>query len=283
LATNTSFLNVDELAQATQRPTDVIGLHFFSPANIMKLLEIVRGRATNDAVLATAMSLAKSIKKIPVLVGVCHGFVGNRMYAAMREQALLLIQEGATPWAIDRVFEEFGMPMGPFAMSDLAGLDIGWSMGASQGDKLLRHRLCEMGRRGQKTGSGYYVYDPSTRARSVDDVIRKLVIEYADKSGLEQRTISDQEILERCFYVLVNEGAKIIEDSIVQRASDIDVIWVNGYGWPVYKGGPMYWADHVGLTQVAEALVKHKARLGPDWTLAPLLDRLAAAGSCFTP
>jgi 3-hydroxyacyl-CoA dehydrogenase len=198
LATNTSYLDVNEIAAATRRPGDVIGLHFFSPANVMKLLEVVRGKATAPDVIATAMSLGRRIGKVPVLVGVCHGFVGNRMLAARRTQAFSLIQEGAMPWDIDRVLEEFGMPMGPFAMTDLAGLDIGWSPERSQGETVLRDRLCELGRRGQKTGGGYYNYDPQTRERSVDPAVHALVVEYAAKSGRPQRAITDQEILERC-------------------------------------------------------------------------------------
>ena len=282
LATNTSFLDVNEIAGSVRRPGDVIGLHFFSPANVMRLLEVVRGSATSDQVLTTAVAQARAVGKVPVVVGVCHGFVANRMYAALREQALMLIQEGAMPSDVDRVLEEFGMPMGPFAMSDLAGLDIGWSAQTSQGEKYLKHRLCELGRRGQKAGAGYYTYDPETRARSVDSQVEDLVREYATRSGLEQRYISDREILERCMYTLVNQGAMVLEERVAQRASDIDVIWVNGYGWPAYRGGPMYWADQVGLSAIVDGLKGHASRLGASWELAPGLQRRATDGSHFT-
>ena len=281
LATNTSFLDVNDIAGCLRRPDDVIGMHFFSPANVMRLLEVVRGRATSDEVLATTVALAKSIGKVPVVVGVCHGFVGNRMYSAMRDQALSLIQEGAMPWDVDRVLEEFGMPMGPFAMADLAGLDIGWSAETSQPGNFLRHRLCELGRRGQKAGAGYYTYDPETRARSVDGLIGDLVNEYAIRSAREQRQVSDTEILERCLYTLVNQGAMILHEGIAQRASDIDVIWVNGYGWPAYRGGPMYWADQTGLPAIVEALRAHEPRLGFGWEMAPNLVQLAEEGVRF--
>jgi 3-hydroxyacyl-CoA dehydrogenase len=282
LATNTSYLDVDEIAASTGRPQDVIGLHFFSPANVMKLLEVVRGKATSQDVIATSMALARAIGKIPVLVGVCHGFVGNRMLAARRTQAFALIQEGAMPWDVDRVLEDFGMPMGPFAMTDLAGLDIGWSAETSKGATVLRDRLCELGRRGQKTGAGYYSYDPQTRERSVDPAVRQLVVDYATKAGRPWRDVSDQEILERCLYAMVNEGAKILEEGIAQRASDIDVVWVNGYGWPVTRGGPMYWADSIGLRVVVEGVRRYERLVGAEWRPAALLCRLAEQGKGFT-
>jgi 3-hydroxyacyl-CoA dehydrogenase len=282
LASNTSYLDVNEIASATKRPNDVIGLHFFSPANVMKLLEIVRGKATAKDVIATSMALGKSISKIPVLVGVCQGFVGNRMLAARRDQAMQLIQDGAMPWDVDRVLESFGMPMGPFAMGDLAGLDIGWSAETSRGESVLRDKLCELGRRGQKTGAGYYNYDPKTRERSVDPVVEDLVRQFAAKSGRTQRTVSDQEILERCNFAMVNEGAKILEEGVALRASDIDVVWVNGYGWPVYRGGPMYWADSVGLGKIVEGLAGYEQRYGESFRAAPLLRRLAEQGKSFT-
>ncbi|HEX4354260.1 MAG TPA: 3-hydroxyacyl-CoA dehydrogenase NAD-binding domain-containing protein [Polyangiales bacterium] len=282
LASNTSYLDVNDIAAMTKRPADVIGLHFFSPANVMKLLEIVRGKATAKDVIATSMGLGKSISKVPVLVGVCRGFVGNRMLAARRDQAQQLIMGGAMPWDVDRVLEDFGMPMGPFAMSDLAGLDIGWDAKNSKGDTVLRDKLCELGRRGQKTGKGFYNYDEKTRERSVDPQVEALVKEFAKKSGNEQRTISDQEILERCQYAMVNEGAKILEEGIALRASDIDVVWVNGYGWPVYRGGPMFWADSIGLNKIVESLQSYQARLGDSWKPAELLSKLAAQGKSFT-
>jgi 3-hydroxyacyl-CoA dehydrogenase len=282
LASNTSYLDVNVIASATKRPQDVIGLHFFSPANVMKLLEIVRGKESAKDVVATSMALGKTIKKIPVLVGVCHGFVGNRMLAARRDQAMSLIQEGAMPWDVDRVLEEFGMPMGSFAMGDLAGLDIGWSAETSKGDTILRDKLCELGRRGQKTGAGYYKYDPKTRERSIDPIVGELVTEFAKKSGKPQRKISDQEILERCLYSMVNEGAKILEEGIAQRASDIDVVWINGYGWPVYRGGPMFWADSIGLAKVLQSIQAFEKQLGEAWKPSNLLKQLAEQGKTFT-
>jgi len=282
LATNTSYLDVNEIAKATRRPEDVVGMHFFSPANVMKLLEVVRGEMSASEVIVTAMELGRLVGKVPVLVGVCNGFVGNRMLSARRKQALALIQEGAMPWDVDRVLEEFGMPMGPFAMTDLAGLDVGWSSERSQGDSLLRDRLCELGRRGQKTHAGYYSYDPKTRQRSADPMVEALVAEYAMRSGHSQRLITDQEILERCLFSSVNEGAKILEEGIAHRASDIDVIWVNGYGWPKRRGGPMYWADDFGLDKVLESVRRYEAMLGNEWHPAELLCRLAARGGYFT-
>jgi 3-hydroxyacyl-CoA dehydrogenase len=282
LASNTSYLNVDEIATATRRPADVIGLHFFSPANVMKLLEIVRGKATAKDVVGTSMALGKTISKVPVLVGVCDGFVGNRMLAARRDQAQSLILDGAMPWDVDRVLEDFGMPMGPFAMGDLAGLDIGWDEKKSRGDTVLRDRLVELGRRGQKTGKGYYNYDPKTRERSIEPSVGELVTEFAKKAGRTPRSISDQEILERCLYSMVNEGAKILQEGIAQRASDIDVVWVNGYGWPVYRGGPMFWADSIGLGKVYESLLGYEKQYGAAWKPAELLKKLAEQGKSFT-
>ncbi|MEM6703201.1 MAG: 3-hydroxyacyl-CoA dehydrogenase NAD-binding domain-containing protein [Acidobacteriota bacterium] len=281
LATNTSYLDVNEIAAATNRPQDVIGMHFFSPANIMKLVEVVRGDKTAPDVIATAMGVSRRIDKIPVLVGVCHGFVGNRMLAKRREQADKLVLEGALPWDVDRVLYDFGLPMGPFRMSDLAGLDIGWSAETST-SSTLREVLCERGRRGQKTGKGYYVYDAESRAASPDPEVEELVAEFSKKLGIERREINDQEILERCLYPMVNEGARILEEGVAQRASDIDVIWVNGYGWPVYTGGPMFWAEQLGLAEVASAYERYAEALGADdWQLSPRLRKLAAAGDGF--
>ncbi len=271
LASNTSYLDVNEIASATDRPQDVLGMHFFSPANVMKLVEVVRGAKTGTDVIATAMGVSRRIGKIPVLVGVCHGFVGNRMLAQRRLQADKLVLEGALPWDVDRVLYDFGMPMGPFRMSDLAGLDIGWQAETST-SSTLREVLCERGRRGQKTGKGYYVYDAATRAAAPDPEVEELVAEFSAQQGIERREVSDQEILERCLYPMVNEGARILEEGIAQRASDIDVIWVNGYGWPVYRGGPMFWADQVGLEGIVDAYEKYAATLGADdWQSAPLL------------
>ena len=281
LATNTSYLDVNEIASVTNRPQDVIGMHFFSPANIMKLVEVVRGDQTAPDVIATAMGISHCIDKIPVLVGVCHGFVGNRMLAKRREQADKLVLEGALPWDVDRVLYDFGMPMGPFRMSDLAGLDIGWSAETST-SSTLREVLCERGRRGQKTGKGYYVYDAESRAASPDPEVEELVADFSTKLGIERREITDQEILERCLYPMVNEGARILEEGVAQRASDIDVIWVNGYGWPVYRGGPMHWAEQIGLGEVVSAYERYAEELNADdWQLSGKLKQLAEAEEGF--
>jgi 3-hydroxyacyl-CoA dehydrogenase len=279
LASNTSYLNVDEIAAKTKRPEDVIGMHFFSPANVMRLLEIVRGAKTSRPTLATVAALAPKIGKVGVTVGVCHGFVGNRMLAERQREAGKLILEGATPWAVDRVLTDFGLPMGPFAMSDLAGLDIGWSPETSKRGS-IRDILCEEGRRGQKTDAGFYDYDVERNARPsphVEEIIRA----FAASKGVAQRTISDQEILERCIYPMINEGAKILEEGKAQRASDIDVVWIYGYGWPVYRGGPMFYADTVGLQSVLDKLKEFEARFGDDFKPAALLAKLAAEGKGF--
>ena len=249
LATNTSGLDVDAIADVTQRPESVIGLHFFSPANVMKLLEVVRGAKTADAVLVTAMRLATDIGKIAVVVGVCPGFVGNRMLYPRQLQAHALLARGAMPWDVDRVLKAFGFKMGPFEMSDLAGLDIGWSKGAKTRDP-LRDALCEADRRGQKTRAGYYDYDEN-RVASPSPVVAALIHDIlgtdADAAGP-----SDTEILESCLFPMVNEGAKILQESKAQRPSDIDAVWLFGYGWPQHTGGPMRWADSVGLDRIKE-------------------------------
>jgi 3-hydroxyacyl-CoA dehydrogenase len=280
LATNTSYLDVNEIAAATQRPQDVVGLHFFSPANVMKLLEVVRGAQTAPDVLATAMEVGKKIGKVAVVSGVCHGFIGNRMLAQRRDQANALILEGALPWDVDRVAFDFGWPMGPFQMSDLAGLDIGWSKETSQG-ATIRERLCERDRRGQKTGAGYYDYDDK-RNRSKSALVEQLILDFAAEKGIRRRTIDDQEILERLVYPMINEGAKILAEGIAQRASDIDVVWIYGYGWPVYRGGPMFYADTVGAAQVVAALEKYRPVLGEGFEIAPLLRQMAGSGQRFT-
>ena len=260
----------------------MIGLHFFSPANVMKLLEIVRGKHSAPEVIATSMAVGKAIGKVAVLVGVCPGFVGNRMLAARTNQANKLILEGALPWDVDRVLYDFGFPMGPFAMADLAGLDLGWDATKSRGES-LRDRLCEQGRRGQKTGAGYYNYDPQTRQRSPEPKVAALIEQYARDQGITRRSFSDQEILERCLYPMINEGAKILAEGIALRASDIDVVWVNGYGWPVYRGGPMFYADSVGLPQVVQTLERFRVQDQNDfWKPAPLLAELAGSGKRFT-
>jgi 3-hydroxyacyl-CoA dehydrogenase len=279
LATNTSYLNIDEIASATTRPEAVIGLHFFSPANVMKLLEIVRADHTSKPVIATAMKLARKIGKIGVLVGVCPGFVGNRILSARQREAQKLIFEGAMPWDIDRVLYDFGFPMGPFAMSDLAGLDIGWVKEASKGET-IRDVLCEMDRRGQKTGAGYYDYDEN-RVAHPSPVTEQVIRDFVAKSGVNLRTISDEEILERCLYPMVNEGAKILEEGKAIRASDIDVVWQNGYGWPVYRGGPMFWGGQVGLAKILEKMKEFEATMGDAYKPAALLETLAAEGKKF--
>src|SRR5208337_1503736 len=280
LASNTSYLDLDEIAATTKRPEDVLGMHFFSPANVMRLLEIVRGGKTSKSVLATIAGLAPKIGKIAVVVGVCYGFVSNRMLAARRREAMKLILEGSSPWDVDRVLVDFGMPMGPFAMSDLAGLDIGWSAETSK-RSTIREILCEEGRRGQKTGAGFYDYDEARNARPSADV-EQIIRDFAASKGVERRAISDSEILERCTYPMINEGAKILEEGKTQRASDIDIVWIYGYGWPVYRGGPMFYADTVGLKTVLERLRAFEARFGDDFKPAPLLERLAAEGRSFS-
>ena len=279
LATNTSALDVDEIAAATSRPEAVIGLHFFSPANVMKLLEVVRGAKTAKPVIRTSMELACKIGKIAALVGVCPGFVGNRMLAQRQREAQKLVLEGALPWNVDRVLYDFGFPMGPFAMSDLAGLDLGWVREKSS-SSTLREILCEMDRRGQKTGAGYYDYDEKRNARP-SPVVEQVIRDFAAKQGRTSRVVSEQEILERCIYPMINEGAKILEEGKAIRASDIDVIWVNGYGWPVYRGGPMFYADTIGLDKVLETLRRYEESFGADFKPARLLEELVAQGRKF--
>ena len=280
LATNTSALNVNEIASATARPEAVVGMHFFSPANVMRLLEVVRGAKTSPAVLATAMQMGKKIGKVAVVSGVCPGFIGNRILAARGAQSQAMLLEGAMPWDIDSVLYDFGMPMGPFAMSDLAGLDIGWSAETSK-SATIRELLCEAGRRGQKTSAGYYDYDTARNAQP-SDVTRRIVSEFVARQGRQAREISATEILERCTYAMINEAAKVLDEGIAQRASDIDTVWINGYGWPAYRGGPMFYADTVGLATVVEKLQAYGERMGANFTLSPLLLRKAAAGECFT-
>ena len=276
LATNTSYLDVNEIAAATARPESVIGLHFFSPANVMRLLEIVRGDKTSKEVIATAMKLSKTIGKVGVLVGVCHGFVGNRMLSQRQIQANQLVNEGAMPWDVDRVLYDFGFPMGPFAMSDLAGLDIGWSKETSK-SSTLRELLCEADRRGQKNGAGFYDYDENRNAKP-SPVTEKIIRDFVAKSGANVRSISDEEILERTIYPMINEGAKILAEKKAIRGSDIDMVWVTGYGWPVYRGGPMHYADHIGLKKVVERLKQYEAQHGEFFKPAPLLVELAEKG-----
>ena len=276
LASNTSYLNVDEIAASTRRPEAVIGTHFFSPANVMKLLEIVRGAKTSKTVIATCMKLAKKINKVAALVGVCPGFVGNRMLSQRQREANALVMEGALPWDVDRVLYDFGFPMGPFAMSDLAGLDVGWSKETST-SSTLREVLCEMDRRGQKTGGGFYDYDDNRVARP-SPVAEKIIQDFRIKAGVTPRAISDEEILERCLYPMVNEGAKILDEGMAIRASDVDVIWENGYGWPVYRGGPMFWGDQVGLGRILDKMKAWEGAMGEVYKPAARLERLVAEG-----
>ena len=279
LATNTSALNIDEIATAVKRPEAVIGLHFFSPANVMRLLEVVRADKTSKPVIATSMQMAKKIGKIAALVGVCPGFVGNRILAQRQREAQKLILEGAMPWDVDRVLYDFGLPMGPFAMSDLAGLDIGWSKEKSKGET-IRDKLCEMDRRGQKTGAGFYDYDENRNAKP-SPVVEKIILDHAASKGINRRKISDDEILERCIYPMINEGAKILEEGKAIRSSDIDIVWINGYGFPVYRGGPMFYGDTVGADKVLAKMKEFQAQMGDDFKPAALLEKIVAEGKKF--
>lgn len=273
LASNTSYLDVNEIASATKRPADVVGMHFFSPANVMKLLEVVRGDATAPDVLATAMAIGKKVGKVAVVAGVCHGFIGNRMLSQRQNPANQLLMEGASAEQIDNVHTEFGMPMGPFQMADLAGIDIGWHRDPTRVET-LRDALCAAGRFGQKNGKGFYDYD-AKRNRSVSAEANAIIEDFRAKSNLKKRDVTDQEIIERTLYPMVNEGAKILAEGKAQRASDIDVVWVFGYGWPVYRGGPMFWANLEGLPKIVAALDKY----GVD--VAPLLREKAEKGESF--
>jgi 3-hydroxyacyl-CoA dehydrogenase len=283
LATNTSTLDVNEIASATKRPESVIGTHFFSPANVMRLLENVRGAKTSKTAIATAMAMGRRIGKVPVLVGVCYGFAGNRMLHQRGLQAERLLLEGALPHQVDRVLTDFGFPMGPFAMGDLAGLDVGWRIRKGRGVKApVADRICELGRFGQKTGAGYYRYEKGERTPIPDTDVEKIIVDVSTSLGITRRPLSDEEILQRLLYPMVNEGAKILEEKIAIRASDLDVIWVYGYGWPVYRGGPMYWADSIGLRAIRDRLLDFRRTTGDAfWTPAALLDRLATEGKGF--
>jgi 3-hydroxyacyl-CoA dehydrogenase len=280
LASNTSYLDVDEIAASTSRPEDVVGLHFFSPANVMKLLEVVRGAKTAPDVLVTAMQLAKRIKKVAVVAGVCYGFIGNRMLIPRQTQAMRLLLEGATPEQVDRVHVEFGMPMGPFQMADLAGVDIGWHRDPSRIEN-IRDALCAIDRWGQKKGAGFYDYDEKRRP-SPSPKVQEIIEQFRSQEGVQAREISDQEIVERTLYTMVNEGALILEGGFAQRASDIDVVWVYGYGWPVYRGGPMHWADAEGLPKIVDGIRRQQERLGADFKLSEMLVRKAEAGEKLT-
>ena len=289
LATNTSYQDVDAIAATTSRPQDVLGTHFFSPANVMKLLEVVRGEKTADDVLATVMRTGKRIAKVCALSGVCYGFIGNRMLTGYGREAQLLLLEGCTPQQVDSALEKFGMAMGPVAMGDLAGLDVGYKARQSRATAAddprpyaVSTRLVESGRLGQKSGAGYYRYDSETRARISDPEVEAMIREEAENFGIEQREISEQEIIARCMYPLVNEGAKILEEGIAQRASDIDVVYVFGYAFPVAKGGPMFYADLVGVKNVYEKILEFQSVHGEkNWKPAKLLQELAESGGSF--
>ncbi len=291
LASNTSYQNIDEIAAVTSRPQDVLGMHFFSPANVMKLLEVVRGEKTSHEVLATAMQVGRRIGKICALSRVCYGFIGNRMLTGYARQAHMLLLDGATPAQVDGVAEDFGMAMGPLAVSDLAGLDIGYKARQAReaaGEVLdpathcVASALVEMGRLGQKAGAGYYRYDPQTRARQSDPQVEALIREHAARLGIPQREISREEILARLFYPLINEGARILEEGIAQRPGDIDIVYVYGYAFPAAKGGPMFHADEIGLSTVYEGILRFGLELGETyWQPAPLLAQLARSGSSF--
>jgi 3-hydroxyacyl-CoA dehydrogenase len=288
LASNTSTLSIDDIAGVTSRPEFVIGTHFFSPANIMRLLEIVRGKETSQEVIATCMQLSKKLGKIGVLVGNCRGFVGNRMFGPYRREAQFLVEEGAEVEAVDNALVEFGMAMGPLATGDLAGLDVGWRIrkeyrhlekpGVRQ--PIAEDNLCEMGRYGQKTLAGWYRYDDQRRT-APDPEVTALVRKWTAEAGIFQRRISTSEMIERCVYALVNEGARILEEGYALRAVDIDIIYLNGYGFPAYRGGPMWYADTVGLKKVYDRVREFREQHGELWEPAPLLKRLAEANQTF--
>ncbi|KWF37016.1 3-hydroxyacyl-CoA dehydrogenase NAD-binding domain-containing protein [Burkholderia pseudomultivorans] len=289
LASNTSTLDVDKIAAFTKRPQDVVGMHFFSPANVMKLLEVVRGAQTAKDVLATVMAVAKKIRKTAVVSGVCDGFIGNRMIEQYIRQALFMLEEGALPAQVDRAIEKFGFAMGPFRMSDLAGNDIGWAIRKRRYVEKpdlhyskIADRLCEQGRFGQKTGAGWYDYVPGDRKAKPSALVDEMVVAYSQERGIERRRIGDDEIVERLVFALVNEGAKILEEKIASKASDIDMVYLTGYGFPLWRGGPMLYADTVGLYNVERAIRRYAAAPNGDaWQLAPSIAELAKAGRGF--
>jgi 3-hydroxyacyl-CoA dehydrogenase len=289
LASNTSTLDVNRIAAFTSRPQDVIGTHFFSPANVMKLLEIVRGEKTGKDVLATTMALSKKLRKTGVVSGVCDGFIGNRMLEQYLRQAGFLLDEGALPEQVDKAIEKFGFAMGPYRMSDMAGNDVGWYIRkrrAIESPEIVYSKtadlLCEQGRFGQKTGAGWYDYKPGDRKAYPSQLVDDMIVNHSKELGIERREISDDEIVERLVYALVNEGAKILEEGIAMRASDIDMVYLTGYGFPLHRGGPMFHADSVGLPKVLASIEKYaQGRHGDAWKPAPLLVRLAAEGKGF--
>ena len=288
LASNTSSLDIDELAGVTGRPHRVAGLHFFSPANVMRLVEIVRGKATAPEVLASALAIAKKLKKVGVVVGNCPGFVGNRMLMPYMREAQFLVEEGATPWAVDRALYDWGMAMGAFAVDDMAGIDVGWRVKQQNREfqnpgarsPLVLDKLFEMGRYGQKNGCGWFRYD-ANRNLSPDPEVEALIETTAQAAGIERRAIEPGEIVERCIYSLVNEGARILQEGFALRAADIDTIYLTGYGFPIYRGGPMWYADTVGLAEIYRRVQEFHGRHGNLWAPAPLLARLAEEGSTF--
>jgi 3-hydroxyacyl-CoA dehydrogenase len=292
LATNTSYLDVGTIAEFTHRPQDVVGMHFFSPAHVMRLLENVRAPKTQPDVLATVMQLGKRLGKVAVLVGGADGFVGNRMLAQRTREAWFLLEEGALPQQVDRALTDFGFPMGPFAVGDLSGLDIGWRARQARAhlrkpgvrDCNLLEQVCEAGRLGQKTSAGWYRYEPGSRTPIPDPQIEALIVEHSRRRGIERRFIADEQIVERCLYSMINEGAKILTEGVAARPVDIDMVWLHGYGFPRWRGGPMFWADQVGLSSVLDAILGYRERLGPDfWTPAPLLEQRARSGAGFYP
>jgi len=282
---------VNKIASFTKRPQDVVGMHFFSPANVMKLLEVIRGEKTGKDVLATVMTLGKKIKKTAVVSGVCDGFIGNRMIEQYSRQAGFLLDEGATPQQVDKAIEKFGFAMGPFRMGDLAGNDIGWAIRkrrAQERPNMLYSRtadkLCELGRFGQKTGAGWYDYQAGKRDAIPSALVNKMIEEHRKELGIAPRKIDDEEIVQRLVFALVNEGARILEDGIASKASDIDMVYLTGYGFPVYRGGPMLYADQVGLFNVMQAMKRFQRNPRDDakfWEPAPLLARLVAEGKTF--
>jgi 3-hydroxyacyl-CoA dehydrogenase len=289
LATNTSTLDIDAIAGVTSRPQDVVGTHFFSPANVMKLLEIVRGAKTSPETIARALGIAKQLKKVGVVAGNCDGFIGNRMLHQYTREAGFLLEEGATPQRVDKVIKDFGLPMGPFAMGDLAGLDVGWRIRKGRHAiappvgrySKIADQLCEAGRFGQKTGAGYYKYENGSRTPVPDPFVDEVIERNAREAGIERREITDDEILKRCMYPLINEAAKILAEGIAARSGDVDVVWVYGYGFPAFRGGPLRWADSVGLQAILDDLLAFERVHGANWTPAPLLRELAERGETF--